>query len=192
MIKRIICVILVLLMLPVSTVFAKFDSQAAADKIWDYLMEQLNDEKIAAAIMGYYQRESGFKSDSIHNWYLYKEDIGPTFTKELKELDLEHFIVKVQAAGGYGLGAWYGVHHLKGFYNYFNDNGYEYDDVKAQCDFTIKGIKDIPELFEKLQNAKDARAAGLLIGYIYDGADQTGAEVISWYSKVIYDERSSK
>jgi len=55
-------------------------------------MREIENEKIAAAIMGYFRRESGYRSDSIAGWYLTKRPICEEFTESLYDLTEEEFI----------------------------------------------------------------------------------------------------
>lgn len=164
----------------------------AADLIWECLVEQTNDEQISAAIMGYFRRESGYRSNSITGWYLTKQPVCEEFTESLYGLDEEEFIKHIQGKGGYGLGGWYSIHHLRNFYRYFNRYGYDYDDLEAQCKFVIWGIKQQNDLWEELRDARDAETAGRILAWKYDGASEISCGVIGSYAKMIYKERTEK
>lgn len=185
--KTIVLILLLSLLCPVQC-FASYNKEAA-DICWEILLEETNSEIISAGIMGYFQRESGFKASAIPHYYLFKSDKCALFTEELYGLNYEDFIIKIQAAAGYGLGQWYSKYHLEQFYNYFNENNYKYDDLEAQCKFTIDMIKNNKKLWEDLSELKTAEQAGRMIGYRYDGAREESCEVIASYAKKIYKER---
>lgn len=184
MIKKILTSILVILMLCPYAAAA----QTADDYVWECLLNETNDELISAGIMGYFERESGYKPDAIAYFFLYKDDVCAPFTEYLYTLELEEFITEIQSVGGYGLGQWYSDYHLKNFYYYFNNNGYEYDDIEAQCKFVVWSLKKLG-IWNKLKETTKPYTIGLLIGHMYDGA-QEGSHTIASISERIYKERS--
>lgn len=185
--KTIVLILLLSLLCPVNA-FASYDKEAA-DICWNILLDEIENEIVAAGIMGYFQRESGFKANAIPHYYLFKDDVCTRFTEELYGLEYKDFIIKVQAVAGYGIGQWYSEHHLKQFYDYFNENNYKYDDLEAQCRFTIWALQLDENLWEDLNKLQTAEQAGRMIGYRYDGAREESCEVIASYAKKIYKER---
>lgn len=191
--KVLICTLICLLMFPIGQAAAQeFDRDAAADEIWECLIDQIENKKVAAAIMAYFKRESGYRSDSIAGWHLTKRPVCEEFTESLYDLTEEEFILAVQFKGGYGLGGWYSSHYAKQFYQFFNEHEYAYDDIQGQCEFVIWSIQQYDELWQELEDAYDAEAAGRLMGYKYDGACEISYNVIGSYAKQIYAERIQK
>ena len=192
--KNIICIILILLILasPIQAAAVIEESIANEEIVWDILIEETRDIKVACGIMGFFDRESSFLPDVIPYWYATKLDIRGDFLERIRFADRQTFINEVQKAGGFGIGQWYSEGHLKNFYYYFNENGYEYDDLEAQVKFTIWEMKADKEFWEELYNTKNAYYAGNWVAAQYDGASEMGRGEIASLAEMEYKERNKK
>ena len=187
--KILIICILICLILPTYQAAAAYDRQAAADQIWNYLIDETQNEIISAGIMGYFKRESNYKVDAIPGWILRKDDICQPFTENLYELNRDEFVQIIQNVGGYGLGQWYSTCYLRDFYDYCRIYECKYDNIEVQCDFIIWELQHYHGLWEQLEEETDPYCAGLLIAALYDGASYNGRYTIASMSKNIYKER---
>ena len=187
--KILIICILICLILPTYQAAAVYDQEIVADQIWEYLVEETQNEIIAAGIMGYFQRESNLKADAIPNWFIHNNyDMCTEFTQELNGLEKIEFVNKIQQVGGYGLGQWYSTIYLKDFYNWCLVYGYNYDSIEGQCKFIVYELSFNKELWEKIKDAETAYDVGFLIGCYYDGASELGRYTIAEMSEIIYKE----
>lgn len=152
--------------------------------------------------MGYFWRESFFKSNATAHWatvspYLGR-DIPVEFTAEvdigLKDGSTrDYFIESIrERIGGYGLGQWYSYHYLEDLYDYAQEWGSSISDAEMQCAFVVESMKAEDELWDYLLEAKDAYWAGLIIAYRYDGLTGEYAEGLAQFSKEFYEEYSTK
>ena len=187
--KILIICILICLILPTYQAAAVYDRETVADQIWNYLMDETQNEIISAGIMGYFKRESNYKVDAIPGWILRKDDICQPFTENLYELSRKDFVQTIQNVGGYGLGQWYSACYLLDFYDYCKIYECKYDDIETQCDFIIWELQHYYNLWERLEEQTDPYYAGLLIATLYDGASEIGRYTIASMSKIIYEER---
>lgn len=166
-------------------------------KVWDCLYEQIPSEEIVAGIMGYYQRETGFKTDALGGWYLHPKDGSNRkfvieINKGLKDGSTrDQFITKAHNAGGFGIGQWYTKEYLGELYDYLSKNAGSIDDLEAQCKFTVESMKQNEKLWPNLIEQKTALECGRWIGVYYDGASEIGVGVIIEYAKELYDDYGS-
>ena len=102
--------------------------------------------------MGYYYRESGFKTDALVGWYLHPQsNINRKFVREVNKglsdgSSREYFITTAHNAGGFGIGQWYAEKELGELYDYMQENNHLIDNLKGQCEYTVKSIKENQKL----------------------------------------------
>ena len=167
--------------------------------IWDYLLERLDNERLVAAIMGYFWRESGLKSNAIPRWFntdsYYGGDCSADYTAIIdaglqdgstKELFLNKDNTR---CGGYGLGQWFQQHYLEELYNLAQRCNTSIGDVQIQLDFMIWSLQhQTPNLWKDFQEHPNYSAFqfGRRIGYFYDGAGEAGVAVIESQANEYY------
>lgn len=165
-------------------------SPASEDYLWEILQEEAPNDYVAAGILGYFWRESFYRSDAVAHWMDHEEGYCEDFTRKLDEADREEFVELVQASGGYGLGQWYAESHLESLYDFCKGCGTSFADAGMQCRFTVHMCVSDPDVWETLQNAGSALEAGKIVGHLHDGSD-TGSETIAAKAAMIYKERIS-
>ena len=163
-------------------------TQESEDYLWSILSEESPNEYVAAGILGYFWRESYYRSDAVAHWIMYEEDPCEEFTEKLDNANKDEFIELVQMAGGYGLGQWYAKSHLESLYDFCKGYNTSFADAKMQCLFTIHMCTNEPDVWETLQNVSNALVAGKVIGHLHDGST-VGAETIGAKAHQIYKER---
>ena len=169
-----------------------YKEQASEDYLWEILHEECPNDYIAAGILGYFWRESFYRSDAVVGWHniLASTEVDPceAFTKELDSANRDEFIELVQNAGGYGLGQWYGRSHLESLYDFCKGYGSSFADAEMQCMFTIHMVTTDPDIWETLKDADGAHTAGTIIAHLHDGSSK-GAGTIAAKAEQIYKER---
>lgn len=184
-------------------IVTEYKSEESEAWLWDTLMQLTGgDEIITAGIMGYFWRESFFRSDAVAGWphaMKYKgEDHCKLFTERInKGLESgdsrDDFIRSTNRKyGGYGLGQWSSPVYLESLYDFAKEWGTTISDAKMQCAFTVQSIKEAEdgELWRQLQQAPTARSAGILIATLYDGTT-TGNEFIGSAAALFYGEHAA-
>lgn len=180
-------------------VVTRYQDEDSEAWLWDRLMEYTDgDEKITAGIMGYYWRESFFKSNATAHWATvnpyFQRDVPEEFTAEVDEgledgSTKDYFIESVrERIGGYGLGQWYSRHYLDHFYDFAQEWGTSIGDARMQCAFTIESMKDEGELWGYLEASEDAYHAGRIIAYLYDGINGDYAEGLAYTASAYYEK----
>lgn len=171
-------------------IITEYKSHESEDYLWEILVEESPNEYVAAGILGYFWRESFYRSDAMTHWGEYKIDPCEEFTVKLDSANREEFVALVQQAGGYGLGQWYAKSHLESLYDFCKGAGTSFADAEMQCRFTIHMCVNNPDVWDTLQNARNALEAGKIIGNLHDGSP-VGAETIGSKADLIYKERCS-
>ena len=156
-------------------------SEEDAQWLWDTVNKYSPSEELTAGIMGFFYRESGFKSDAIPGYQLFvTRDICQEFTDTIDAglsdgSTREQFIEQAHNKGGYGLGQWWAFSYLEAFYDFAQKWGTSISDAEMQCAFIVWSIENQrPQIlteFAKYQNTSNAvYRAGNLMASIYDGA----------------------
>lgn len=171
-------------------IITEYKSQESEDYLWEILLEESPSEYIAAGILGYFWRESFYRSDAVAYWADRETDPCEEFTEKLDDVDREEFVALVQQSGGYGLGQWYAESHLESLYDFCKGSGTSFANAEMQCRFTIHMCVNNPDVWDTLQSARNAYEAGKIIGHLHDGST-TGAETIGSKAEQIYKERCS-
>ena len=157
--------------------------------LWNTLMKYLNNEKVVAGIMGYFFRESGFRSDAIHGWherdiwekcdssaeYTALIDVGleDGTTKEIFINDQHH------KYGGYGLGQWYAPYYLNELYEFACNWNTSIGDAEMQCAFMAWSIQNqTPQLWEQIKDEDNIYTIGRKVAVLYDGASEIGQGIM--------------
>ena len=176
-------------------VVSEFNAAESEDALWKILQANAPNDYVAAGILGFFWRESVYKSDCVAHWatdMAYAgEDPGAEFTEKLDSADKDEFVAMIRAEGGYGLGQWYSRKHLESLYDFCKEYGSSFSDARMQCLFTIHGCVDDPDVWNYLKDAKNAHDAGHIIAYLYDGT-KSGSGTIAARAALIYKERVKK
>ena len=169
--------------------------------LWDTLMKYLDgNEKLTAAIMGYFRRESGLKSNALQKWHLRnateKRDSCIWYTEEIdkgladgstKEDFIKDENKNLRRYGGYGLGQWYAHMYLDALYDFAQIWGTTIGDAEMQCAFMVWSLKyQRTPTWNELQNINNIYTIGRWIGYGYDGANELSTGVIVEYTLEYY------
>ena len=172
--------------------------QESADYIWEKLSKHSPNDVITAGIMGYFWRESNFRSDAVAGWHTRNigrdSDICVEFTSEVDGglhdgSSKDYFVEKVSLNyGGYGLGQWLSLHYLEHFYDFIRERGGSIGDAELQCEFIFESMKQNEKLWEMLLECETAEQAGRRIAVWYDGASSIGVEYIASAAHMFYKE----
>ena len=204
--KKIICLITVILLLPSIFCFAELplytnttldiDNPEPLEKeFWDYINAQSPNEWITASLMGIIYRESNFRSNAVAGWYLAKwADISTEFTERIDaglqdDSSLDDFVhTSRYVHGGYGLIQWCMPHTLKLFYHYMQERETTIADIKAQIDFTFWDLKTNHYVtWDFICNtAPDLYTVNWWLATYYEGTQSYGT---TFYYTYIYDQR---
>lgn len=175
--------------------------------IWDTLVRELDNEKIAAGIMGYFKRESGLKSDAVPSFYLRdvweKCDSSARYTAfldagladgstrdELVEIKFEDGSPR---NGGYGLGQWFSSQYLNALYDFAQNWDTSIGDAEMQCAFMAWSIQNqSTECWKRIKDSNDIYQIGRDIAVWYDGASEIGQGLIIQYTVEYYNKYGSK
>lgn len=183
---------------PYKPVITKCKDEESADYIWNELSKYSPSDVITAGIMGYFWRESNFRSNAVAGWHVRnigrERDICEEFT-EIVDAGLhdgsskEYFIEKVSVNyGGYGLGQWLSLGYLEHFYGFIRERGGSIGDAALQCEFIFESIKQNEELWQMLLECETAAQTGRRIGIWYDGATSEGIEYIASCAHKFYKD----
>lgn len=202
--KRVIEMLMVLLLLlsflgsaSAEAITTEYKSEESDRYIWDELSKYSPSDAITAGIMGYFQRESKMRSDSVASWPERNcakgvRDICSEFV-ELIDAGLEDgstkelFIKRVNIHyGGFGLGQWSDIQYLEHFYDFVKDHGASIGDAEIQCEFIFESMRLNERLWNEINELNDPYRIGRRIGYLYDGTGELGAETIASYAKQYY------
>lgn len=166
--------------------------------LWETINKYSPSEELTAGIMGFFYRESGFKSNAVPGYQLWiSRDICQEFTDAIDAglsdgSTKEQFIEQAHNKGGYGLGQWWAFSYLEAFYDFAQDWGTSISDAEMQCAFVIWSIENQrPEVLTELAKYQDAyglvHRAGRIVAGFYDGAPNSagmfGDLAVSYYDK---------
>jgi len=177
-------------------VYTEHKADWSADYLWKELSKFSPNDKIAAGVMGYFWRESFFRSDAIAGWPVFDDiqqcDSSVEFTKTVdKGLHdrssyeyYEHYISDIY--GGYGLGQWLSPNYLNHFYEFVRERGGSIGDASLQCEFIFESMHRDEKLWTYLMEDETAFDCGMHIGTLYDGTCMAGT--IAYYADMFYKE----
>ena len=181
-------------MAPPETIITEYDDPVSETFLWECLLEESGgDEMLSAAVLGYFYRESRYRSDAVTSWSrelsVTGEDPCEAFTKKLDRMSRSEFVESVRKRGGYGLGQWYAEEYLEQLYDFCKGRRASFADAKMQCAFTVHSIINDDELMERLESMSTPSEYGKIIGKYYDGS-ATAGDTIAFYAHKIYTERT--
>ena len=169
--------------------------------LWDEISKWSPNDVVTASILGYFKRESGYKSDSVAGFITRnigrETDICEEFTEKIDGMDyseetIKYFSFWAWNYGGYGLGQWSHEKETPRFLKFVKDRDGSIADAALQCEFVVMDIQELlPDLWDECVNDPDIYTIPLKIAYLYDGASNMGAGVIQTYALELY-ERYSK
>lgn len=166
----------------------------SADFLWEELSKYSPNDKITAGVMGYFWRESFFRSDAIAGWpwfdLIEHSNSSLDFTLKVDEglkdrSSYDYYIHQIRNVyGGYGLGQWLSMNYLDHFYEFVRERKGSIGDARLQCEFIFLSLERNEELWEMLLEDKTAFDCGLHIGTLYDGTEM--ASTIGTYADQFY------
>ena len=166
--------------------------------IWNELSKYSPNDQITAGIMGYFWKESKFKSNAVAGWDVRNRwkgqdtDICEEFTREIdsglsnggtKDYFKEMVTIRY---GGYGLGQWVSLDYLEDLYEFAKKEKTSIGDANMQCKFIFHSLQKNEKLWSELITCRTAEQCGRRIGTLYDGNDETGAEIIASAAELYY------
>lgn len=174
-------------------VYTEYKTESAEEFLWEELSKYSPSDSLTAAILGYFKRESEYRSDAVTRWAIHNHcretDICQDFTLEHDTAnDTEAFVKAVQGYGGYGLGQWYNETSLTKLYELSKERKLSVGDARLQCEFAVIDILDNEKLCSNLEQFDDAYTLGLIVAHSYDGTHNEGAAVIASYAQMLYDK----
>lgn len=166
----------------------------SADFLWKELSKYSPNDKITAGVMGYFWRESFFRSDAIAGWpwfdIIEHSNSSLDFTLKVDEglkdrSSYDYYIHQIRNVyGGYGLGQWLSPNYLNHYYDFICEKEGSIGDARLQCEFIFLSLQRNEKLWDMLLEDKTAYDCGLHIGTLYDGTDM--ASVIGTYADQFY------
>ena len=166
----------------------------SADFLWEELSKYSPDDKITAGVMGYFWRESFFRSDAIAGWpwfdIIEHGNASLDFTLKVNEglkdrSSYNYYIHQIRNVyGGYGLGQWLSMNYLDHYYDFVREKEGSIGDARLQCEFIFLSLQRNEKLWGMLLNDQTAYDCGLHIGTLYDGTDM--ASTIGTYADQFY------
>ena len=160
-------------------VFTEYKSEQSETFLWECLNKYAPNEVISAGILGYFWRESFFRSDSVSGWATVLAETGVDICTEVTAAidkgladasSREMFIYCIrEQSGGYGLGQWFSMGYLETLYDFAREWGTSIGDAEMQCAFVVQSLQENTEPWELLLETEDAERAGELIAVYYDG-----------------------
>lgn len=197
-ISLLLCLLIICAAAPISLaeatpafIVTEYKNEESEAFLWDSLSKYSPSKELTAAILGFFWRESLFRSDAVANWSninITDQDVCIEFTSiidaGLKDGSTkEYFIQQSQNYGGYGLGQWYSELYLNAFYDFAQNWGTSIADAEMQCAFTVWSIENQQLKYSEILNGYSNLYINCMwMGFIYDGSS-TAADTI--YAKAI-------
>lgn len=163
-------------------VYTEEDSKESEKYLWDKISEFSPSDHITAAVLGYFKRESEFRSDAVAGWHtayrVHGVDHCDIFTQAIDEgltdgSSRERFVNECKYKyGGYGLGQWSSVSYCDALYSFAQEQGKSIGDADMQCEFAILSMMDDDILWPMLMGTESPYKAGMLIANLYDGTSE--------------------
>ena len=181
-------------------IITEHKSEESADFLWKELSKYSPNDKITAGVMGYFWRESFFRSDAIAGWpwfdLIENSNSSLDFTIKVDEglkdrSSYDYFFHQIQNVyGGYGLGQWLSPNYLKHFYEFVREKEGSIGDARLQCEFIFESLQRNEKLWDMLMEDETAFDCGLHIGTLYDGTNMAGT--IGTYADQFYTKYSNE
>lgn len=172
-------------------VYTNVHDEKSETYVWNELSKYSPNDQITAGIMGYFWKESRMKSNAVAGWDVRNRwkgqeiDICEEFTKKVdlglrrrKTKDYFKEMVSIKY-GGYGLGQWLSPDYLEDLYEFVKERQGSIGDANLQCEFIFHSLQKNKRLWTELLSCRTAEQCGRRIGTLYDGNDETGAEIIA-------------
>ena len=134
-----------------------------AAKIYNFLMEKLNNENGVFGLMGNLQAESGLKSNNLQNSFNQKLNISDEdYTLLVNNNGYPNF---VKDSAGYGLAQWTYYTRKQKLYDYLiKTKKVSIDDLEGQLEFLyIEMTTSYSTVWKALQNAKSIKEASNVV-----------------------------
>ena len=185
-------------------VFTKVHDEESEITIWNELSKYSPNDQITAGVMGYFWKESLFRSNAVAGWDVrnrwkdQETDICVEFTETvdagLKRGDTKDYFMDTVIVhyGGYGLGQWLSPDYLEDLYEFAREKGASVGDARLQCAFIFQSLQKNERLWEELLGCRTAEQCGRRIGTLYDGNDEAGAELIASAAGLYYKKFHEK
>lgn len=175
-------------------IVTEYKNEESEAFLWDSLSKYSPSKELTTAILGFFWRESFFRSNAVANWSnIYKDkDICIEFTSFIDAgledgSTKEYFIQQSQNYGGYGLGQWYSTLYLESLYDFAQNWGTSIADAEMQCAFTVWSIQNQQLKYSKiLDDYSNLYINCMWMGFVYDGsitaADTIYAKATEFYN----------
>ena len=160
------------------------------EKIWNFLLKEINNEFGVAGLMGNLKAESAFNPKNLQNSYEKKLN----YTDDTYTLAVDNGILSREAfskdRAGYGLAQWTYWSRKQGLYDYIKGQNRSIGDLQGQLEYLIKEIKGYKTVWNTLLTAKTVEEASTMVVLQYEkpaskDSPETQAKRAS-YGKDIY------
>ena len=178
-------------------VYTEYKSEQSEAFLWECLQKYSPSDTISAGILGYFWRESFFRSDSVSGWATVLAETGVDICREVTSAidsgledasTREQFIYCIrEQSGGYGLGQWFSMGYLETLYDFAQEWGTSIGDAEMQCAFVVESLQSNTDLWLQLLVTEDPEEAGELIAIYYDGT-AVGVGYIGDMARIYYDK----
>ena len=161
------------------------DERSLEEQIWEYLVNQYENEYAAAALMGNADFESALCPYRTEGDKVIDEDGIYTFSKEYtrqvdeNEIDRETFAYAGPKGGAYGLFAWTSAGRKEGLYDLAKERNVSISDWRMQLDYAYNEIVErYYDLYYALITAESIQEATEAFGINFEQAENIGYTVI--------------
>lgn len=138
------------------------------EKIWNFLLKEINNEFGVAGLMGNLKAESSFNPKNLQNSYEKKLN----YTDETYTLAVDSGILSREAfskdSAGYGLAQWTYWSRKQGLYDYIKGQNRSIGDLQGQLEYLIKEIKGYKTVWNTLLAAKTVEEASTIVVLQYE------------------------
>ena len=132
--------------------------ETAKKYIWYNLVQELDNEFGAAALMGNLAHESGFASNNLQNNY--ETSLHTTDAKYTADVDNGTYNNFVNDSAGYGLAQWTYYTRKQALLNYAKSSGCSVGSLAMQVNFLIQELKtSYGSVWEQLKTATNVKVA---------------------------------
>ena len=138
------------------------------EKIWNFLLKEINNEFGVAGLMGNLKAESSFNPKNLQNSYEKKLN----YTDDTYTLAVDNGILSREAfskdSAGYGLAQWTYWSRKQGLYDYIKGQNRSIGDLQGQLEYLIKEIKGYKTVWNTLLTAKTVKEASTIVVLQYE------------------------
>lgn len=161
------------------------EEQSFEKQMWDYLVDQYENEYAAAALMANSNYEMALCSYRTEGDKVMDENGEYPFSKEYTkkvdsgEISRSDFAYSGPNGGGYGLFSWTGVGRKENLYDFAKERGCSISDWQMQLDFAYEEIVErYHELYCTLLTAENCQEATESFGMIFERGEKIGFTVL--------------